>query len=751
MYRRWLLGALWLASFTCSTHGLRVIDYPEFNCSQTGIQCSTSKSFCIDRSWLYPETWTPSSPSAIDVRVSVAQNEAGRSVPILKIKWTVAKDASILQLQGVEVSILQLSNNYGLCVQFQFGNTFPDQVNKDQKEWQFFYNNFEVEPGQTYHVRVQHLPMHKYEAENRKELNISVPGCSDRVMSSTDSCCDTGYCWQPNISLEQDANKLMVNFDPQTDACRYLIIVNNHGTRSYKPVTTVTLQQEECSRRVNVSFPLIPSSPICWYNVQIQPSNPKCENDCKRYIFTPECTPEPTSYLAVSHKRIHLCPIAVCIPVLLVILLAIPCLSKESNSDPAPPIVDDDVAMQKVWLVYSADHSLYVDVVMKLAVFLRGAWGLDVVLDLLHQNEIAEIGLMTWLSRQKSTVESLNGTVLVLCSRGTQEKWKAKLIPDGPQVRLREERVNCLGDCFSPALNFIIPDIQNGLYDRYIVAYFGDLNDHTDIPSLFLMCPKYNLTRDLQEVFFRIQKKERHQPTISFSVTQEGAPGYDNLKEAVRRCQAWQKERVDWFKNESSVEITEFTERSFEPEITVSPEPGISILSPIITDPACATVKMSPVILDAPPIHHLITDLIDDGSTIKFQCPQMVSDKPREFFKKEPCLVERGNALVIQSELSIDSQPDQGYQSWITDSPMIDAQSLDFLSAAQARLFQQSQGDYLEACEPQLNMELAVVAGKVAPLHESGYLSFDRELDMDFVRDEQLKLFNHSGGWICQQ
>ncbi|KAG8534889.1 hypothetical protein GDO81_030021, partial [Engystomops pustulosus] len=85
--------------------------------------------------------------------------------------------ASIRDLQGVEISVLDISLNRPLCVQFQFANTFPSQWDQNNRAWKFFFNNFEVGPSNEYEVSVQHLPRNRENSqENRLEQRFMTPG-----------------------------------------------------------------------------------------------------------------------------------------------------------------------------------------------------------------------------------------------------------------------------------------------------------------------------------------------------------------------------------------------------------------------------------------------------------------------------------------------------------------------------------------------------------------------------------------------
>ncbi|KAM4676321.1 interleukin-17 receptor A-like [Discoglossus pictus] len=749
---------VWMGVLMCSCLGLRVINSPENNCSQPGIQCTIMNSSCMDISWLYKAPWTPSAPSTLNVEVDLKQNEEGLLVPVLNISWKLAVDSSIQGLQGVEVSVFKKNLSRQLCVQFRFGE-FPSQLNLNDEPWEFFYNNFEVGPGNSYQIIVQHLPI--LGAGNSQERSIEVPGCKDPNMQLTDSCCSEGYCWKPNVTVESRDQNMLVTFDPRSDTCSYrLIVKNNKGLKPVQQEEKINLQMDECSQRVTVTFPNPSSSPPCFYDIEIQPGLPKCGNNCVRSTFTEKCLPGPSpsvSPVSETYKRLHLCFAGACLTLMLFIFSFLKSVPPRNDKPEVPEPKVPTPIVKTIWFVYSADHRLYVDLVINLAAFMRAAWGMEVILDQFHVQDISKTGPMPWLNQQKSKIEDLDGTILVLCSRGAQEKWKAMQIPDGPRVMLKEEKNNLLGDLFTPALNFIMTDFRNGVYDRYVVASFGELDNGNNVPSLFEVSPTYNLTQDLQEVYFRIQKQDRNQSGVQFMVPQEGAVGYDSLTMAMHVCKAWQEEHVDWFEKETSLEArveSEKEERELDIEKGLTcrnkpciryPEPGVTIVNPLINKPDIV-LRKDPVSVDGPP-SLLLTALLDErDSPVQFVGPQWVSEESPSISIQEP-LVDRDISLGFQSDWGNNKdsphQSDVDCQPWHSDNPMA-AQNIELLKAEQASIFQQSQPDYLD----DFRLEQDIKNG-LQP--ESGYGSNEADLNFEMIKAVQASLFLQNGGLMVQE
>lgn len=341
--------------------------------------------------------------------------------------------------------------------------------------------------------------------------------------------------------------------------------------------------------------------------------------------------------------------------------------------------------------MYSADNKYYVNAVIRLTDFMRLAWGLDVALDRLHDQEMAMIGPMAWLGRQKSDIEKTEGTILILCSRGVQEKWKAMQDVREQRMNLREDREHPMEDLCTPALSLILPDFQHAKpYDRYVVAYFSNISTLADIPSPLNMFPKYALTENLRDLFFRIQRQEQHRPHFQLTVSCDEHPSYHRLVKAMTRCSDWQEHNLGWFEKEclmipaEGLEDTE-EEEDVDDNVTrkvypvIRPETSVSVVHPVIVDPDPAKVldptvvigtpstQVEPFLSDVDPSMSLVQPLLqgETAAVVCIQEPRVVGEDPS---------LEELNICPLRQEVSI--QSDQG--------------SLEQLREAQKRFFQNS-------------------------------------------------------------
>uniref|UniRef100_A0A672TR28 Interleukin 17 receptor A n=1 Tax=Strigops habroptila TaxID=2489341 RepID=A0A672TR28_STRHB len=536
---RWLILLLLLFVFPIppAAAALRLLlgAAPPFTCSQPDLNCLVRNSTCMEVSWLQVRTWTPSAPSSLHVSSDVFRQMDGKLLPVLRIEWKVATDASIQYLQGAELAVMQVNSNQQICAQFDFQNNLTLQVRPDGGRWNFTFDRFEVEPGQTYQVTVYHLPKLGVVGDyNYKSTSLTVPDCKDSLMKRTIPCIKTGSLWEPRIQGKSlDDTTLLVSFNPWMESARYQIHVASFLNDKKCKMITRDFTEGGLQQQVNVTIKIEKNIRACCnYKIQIQPFFANCGTDCLRHSAFIPCSPAPRHWRGkCNHNNLQ---------------------TAAPYADlPLPPLKP-----RKVWIVYSADHLLYVDVVLKFAEFLMTVCGTAVALDLLEDHQISELGPLPWLTRQKKEMEDLSSKIIILCSRGTQAKWQAML--GSEPVCLKQDRQKPMGDLFTPALNLILPDFKKpACFGMYIVCYFEGISSEKDIPDLFNVTSRYQLMNKFEDIYFRIQDLEKFEPGRIHRIQEITAENYIDtpsgrkLKEAVQKFKNWQTEHPDWFESET--------------------------------------------------------------------------------------------------------------------------------------------------------------------------------------------------------
>uniref|UniRef100_A0A8C9Q6J3 IL17RA/B N-terminal domain-containing protein n=1 Tax=Spermophilus dauricus TaxID=99837 RepID=A0A8C9Q6J3_SPEDA len=216
---------------------------------------------CLDDSWIHPRNLTPSSPKHIEIQLRLARTQHGDLVPVVHIEWTLQTDASILFLEGVELSVLQLNTNERLCVELEF----LSQLSHHRKRWRFAFSHFVVEPGQEYEVTVHHLPKPIPDGDpNHLSKKLLVPDCEDSRMKIATPCVSSGSLWDPNITVETlEAHQLLVSFMLWNESSHYQILLNSF------PHMEDHSCFEEFHQRANLTLPLHSSNWCCHHRVQV--------------------------------------------------------------------------------------------------------------------------------------------------------------------------------------------------------------------------------------------------------------------------------------------------------------------------------------------------------------------------------------------------------------------------------------------------------------------------------------------------
>uniref|UniRef100_A0A8C9QAA1 Interleukin-17 receptor A n=1 Tax=Spermophilus dauricus TaxID=99837 RepID=A0A8C9QAA1_SPEDA len=565
---------------------------------------------CLDDSWIHPRNLTPSSPKHIEIQLRLARTQHGDLVPVVHIEWTLQTDASILFLEGVELSVLQLNTNERLCVELEF----LSQLSHHRKRWRFAFSHFVVEPGQEYEVTVHHLPKPIPDGDpNHLSKKLLVPDCEDSRMKIATPCVSSGSLWDPNITVETlEAHQLLVSFMLWNESSHYQILLNSfphmEDHSCFEHIQRIPApKQEEFHQRANLTLPLHSSNWCCHHRVQVQPFFNSCLNDCLRHTVTIPCPDSPSFLPEPVYIPLWVYGFITGISILLVgsVILLIVCMTwritgKElgqaggvlPTTDLTPPLLKP----KKVWIVYSADHPLYVDVVLKFAEFLITTCGTEVALDLLEEQALSEVGVMTWVGRQKQEMVENNSKIIILCSRGTQAKWRGTGSQEAT-VQLRCDRWKPTGDLFTAAMNMILPDFKKpACFGTYIICYFAGISSESDVPDLFHITSRYPLMDKLEEVYFRIQDLEMFEPGRMHrlqELTGENylqSPSGRQLKEAVEKFREWQTQCPDWFERENLCSTDDQNLPSLDEEVFEEPllPPGSGMVrqKPLVREPA---------------------------------------------------------------------------------------------------------------------------------------------------------------------
>nr|XP_040018653.1 interleukin-17 receptor A isoform X1 [Gasterosteus aculeatus aculeatus] len=534
---------------------LRILDQRP-DCTQPGLENCTINS-CSDKRTIERRRHAPTGPEWDLEQVGVWLDEHG-PVPVVNVTWKIQADGGVKALRGSEISVLDESTNKSICVQFSY--KLKKELNPTYLKWTFSLDGVVVEPGRTYMLSLFNLPEPDIE-DYRLKKQITIPGCADRRIQKAQMCLENGSLWDPNVTTFYKQGRrflIVVGFKAAQYSERYQVSIQSRGFHCSKNVS------KENQTLLNVSFE------FGWWQLShckmvlmIQPFFVRCKKTCRR----PEKIIDLCEY---SSPRTSLFKATVGLLAVGVFLACL--LWKASHKDPVNTSSStskqqpDGFQMQnrrRVLIIYSLDHPLYKNIVLKLCSFMASKCGTEVVLDLLDSTRLGVLGSIQWLDCHRDQTGSSSDKILILCSRGVRAKWRA-MCGDKP-VCLREDACSAVGDMLSPALSLMVPHfVRSASFEKYILAYFDDVCCEEDVPPPFNITVRYKLMKQFEELFFRIMDTEKREPgrvnhVEGFSEREYfRCPSGGALRDALEAFHAYQLENPQWFEDEllgHSVEI----------------------------------------------------------------------------------------------------------------------------------------------------------------------------------------------------
>ncbi|KAM7003507.1 interleukin-17 receptor A [Tautogolabrus adspersus] len=532
------------------------------DCSQPGLEKCEIEN-CSEKLNVVPRKEAPIGPEWDSDHVGVWTDD-DEPHSVVNVKWKLTADAGLFKLHGSVIRIQDETTNQSMCVQFSF--RIDNVLNPDDERWTFSLDGVVVEPGRTYTVTVYNLP----EPENgdyRIEKQIAIPGCSDRRIQRSLPCLQNGSLWDPHMSSDLSVDKelkklsLVLGFEAAQYSETYKVSIQSHSFLCSKNI----LKENRTYLNVTFKFGLWQLSQ-CDLLITIQPFFIRCKNDCVRWENT-------LNYCQYYPPRTSFIKTAVGLLVIGVFLAFL--MWRVSHKDPV--IISSSAEEEqpegfkvqerkRVLIIYSLDHPLYKNIILKLCAFLVTKCGTEVVLDLLDSTRLGVLGSIQWLDWHRQEIERSSDKILILCSKGVQAKWRAMC--GDKQVFLREDALSLVGDMLSPALSLMVPHfIRSASFEKYIVAYFDDVCSEEDVPSPFHITVRYKLMKQFEELFFRILDTEKHKPGSVNRIEglSEGeyhhCPSGRDLQEAIEAFQVYQLEHPQWFEDEllesSELEVEE--------------------------------------------------------------------------------------------------------------------------------------------------------------------------------------------------
>ncbi|XP_056596276.1 interleukin-17 receptor A isoform X2 [Triplophysa dalaica] len=525
-------------SFTMTTSSLHLIDHPPMNCSQEELECMVQVGNCSNEGWVMSQVDAARSAHSVTSKVTALRDQGGKYAPVLQLTWSQPPDGSIYSINGTKVCVVEIATNKSECVCYIFLNKLPWTRNLKNEMWTFSLNRLVVYMGFKYQIFVTNLPKSALGSVT-KEINITVPE----------------NLWNPELVWVVEKNKesnlvITINFKPKVFSDQFKV-----------SMLSPDLHLE-----------------LSYIILKIQPLYVQCLNNCLDYKEKIDVCP----YLPKPPADFTVLVILVSLMVTLAVVCSCTAFLQYKHFHKAAPSSDTSTCAKpklefkpvqehrRVFIIYSLDHPLYKDIILKLCAFLRAKCGTDVTLDLLDSSWLGTIGRIQWLDMQREQICKSSDKVLVLCSPGVYAKWRAMC---GEQsVRLKEDACSPIGDMLTPALSLIIPDFAYASsFHKYIVAYFDQVCSENDVPAPFNTVVKYKLMKHFEELYFRILGVEKHEPGWIKCI--EGirendyftCPSGRALGDAIDMFHKYQLKNPNWFEMELLGPDDEGEAASFEP------------------------------------------------------------------------------------------------------------------------------------------------------------------------------------------
>ncbi|XP_054633719.1 interleukin-17 receptor A [Dunckerocampus dactyliophorus] len=513
--------------------------------------CPTSDN-CSVKHAVVPRQRAPTGPEWGSEYLEVRLNNH-LPVPVMNVTWTLRSDASILTLQGSELHIVDKSTKQSLCVHFTY--SIGQQLKFNSSKWTFSLDGVVVEAGHSYQLSAFNLPQPKV-GDYRITKQVTIPGCGDKRIQNSQMCLENGSLWHPEVTAVLLVGKrgllsVVVGFQADGYSDMYQVSIDNQGVYLSRNVSRANRTSLNVTFAVDVSQLL-----SCNLTITIKPFFIRCQKQ--------SCRPEQRDINYCSYYPVRTVMIKGTV-VLVLVGVCCACLlwqaSSKGDITTSPSAAEEHPecfqvqGRRKVVIIYSLDHPLYKNIILKLCAFLTARCGTEVVLDLLDSTRLGILGRIQWLDWQREQMESSSAKILLLCSAGVQAKWRA-MCGEKP-VLLREDQRSPMGDMLTPALSLILPRlVRYASLEKYIVAYFEDVCSPEDVPSPFSVTVRYKLMKQFEELFFRILDAEQHRPGRVQHI--EGlaedkyhrGPSGGALLEAIEAFREYQLEHPHWFEEE---------------------------------------------------------------------------------------------------------------------------------------------------------------------------------------------------------
>ncbi|XP_015274330.1 PREDICTED: interleukin-17 receptor B [Gekko japonicus] len=423
------------------------------------------------------ERWYEFTPSGLDdISARIVEKEGTNQ---LNITWTISADGSITGLSATKLCIS--TQGHPTCIRCDYTKPFESQTRHGDQKWQFYYVGFPVKENTIYHIDGHNLPPgNPNEDIPSKYVQLSSPGCADDTMKYSKACIEKGSLWDPNVTVCKMDSEIEVNFTASALSPTYKILICDSEFRecSDHPVIFHAKNDTRISEKIPVNTPSSKDY------IEVNPSFPRCGNDCRRHSKYELKCPEAVKTYPIGMYACILA--AVCVTVS--VIAAVVYVKKRHGTVRMWPFSYPAIQQRpvKILVIYPPDVCIH-HTVLGFAEFLREHCQSDVVVDVWHKRRIAEIGPVQWLAIQKELADK----VIFLSPSPPRPACESAC---KRSVEGHNENSECM---FTLAYNLFCSDWKNqSSLHKYVVVSLSDALSIKALPSALTICPKYFLMKD---------------------------------------------------------------------------------------------------------------------------------------------------------------------------------------------------------------------------------------------------------------
>uniref|UniRef100_A0A6J0UFX3 Interleukin-17 receptor B isoform X1 n=2 Tax=Pogona vitticeps TaxID=103695 RepID=A0A6J0UFX3_9SAUR len=407
------------------------------------------------------------------------------------ITWILTEDASIRYLNGTKICVSRAAGNRA-CIRCDYTEKFESQNNFNGQKWQFHYVGFSVEENTEYFIEASNIPpANPFEDIPQKIIKLTSPDCQDNTLKYCKTCIEMGSLWDPNIFVCYTDSEVEVNFTTSSFCSEYAIVLcESDECRDYTEHTVFTTKRNDT--RVAERIPVNGQNSRKF--IELIPSFPKCQSDCRRYsdyqVMCREASSNGTGRANwdANLNAIYVCTVAALLSIVCTLAAILYFKRRHGTTKNWDLLYPNMKQTPTTVLVVYSQEVCFQHTVLGFAEFLHEHCKSDVIIDAWQKRRIAEIGPVQWFATQREIADKI-----IFLSPGPNSAACDSTCKRTIECHMKDSE--CM---FMIAFNLFCSDLKNqSSLHKYMVVSFNETNLAKSLPSPLNCCPKYFLMKDI--------------------------------------------------------------------------------------------------------------------------------------------------------------------------------------------------------------------------------------------------------------